>query len=71
MGTYNFGDHKFCRDGVLELRIDRGIGYRVYFAKVTDADNGSINLLLLGGSKKKQQEDIARSVGYLNDFKSR
>lgn len=28
----NFGDHKFCRDGVWELRIDAGPGYRVYYA---------------------------------------
>jgi putative addiction module killer protein len=28
----NFGDHKFCRDGVWELRIDTGAGYRVYYA---------------------------------------
>ena len=28
----NFGDHKFCRDGVWELRIDQGAGYRVYYA---------------------------------------
>ena len=28
----NFGDHKFCRDGVWELRIDEGPGYRVYYA---------------------------------------
>ena len=28
----NFGDHKFCRDGVWELRIDVGQGFRVYYA---------------------------------------
>ena len=28
----NFGDHKFCRDGVWELRIGVGPGYRVYYA---------------------------------------
>jgi putative addiction module killer protein len=28
----NFGDHKFCQDGVWELRIDLGPGYRVYYA---------------------------------------
>ncbi len=28
----NFGDHKFCQDGVWELRIDVGAGYRVYYA---------------------------------------
>ena len=26
------GNHKFCRDGVWELRIDAGLGYRVYYA---------------------------------------
>ena len=30
----NFGDHKFCRNGVWELRIDVGAGYRVYDAIV-------------------------------------
>ena len=28
----NLGDHKFCRDGVWELRLDLGPGYRVYYA---------------------------------------
>src|ERR1700734_4211559 len=28
----NFGDHKYCRDGVWELRIDVGAGYRAYYA---------------------------------------
>jgi putative addiction module killer protein len=32
MENGNFGDHKFCRDGVWELRIDVGPGYRVYYA---------------------------------------
>ena len=32
MESGNFGDHKFCRDGVSELRIDTGAGYRVYYA---------------------------------------
>ena len=30
----NFGDHKFCRDGVWELRIDLGPGYRIYYASL-------------------------------------
>jgi len=29
----NFGDHKFCEEGVWELRIDFGPGYRVYYAQ--------------------------------------
>ena len=28
----NFGDHRFCRNGVWELRVDVGPGYRVYYA---------------------------------------
>jgi len=28
----NFGDHKFCRDGVWGLRIDERPGYRIYYA---------------------------------------
>ncbi len=30
-GNGNFGDHKACRDGVSELRVDVGAGYRVYY----------------------------------------
>jgi putative addiction module killer protein len=38
----NFGDHKFCQDGVWELRIDFGPGYRVYYAR----DEETVILLL-------------------------
>ncbi len=63
----NFGDCKPLRDGVWELRIDWGPGYRVYYALV-----GRTSLLLLcGGDKRKQAADIARSVGYWNDYKRR
>lgn len=44
----NFGDHKFCRDGVWELRIDVGPGYRTYYAM----DGSAVVLLLTGGDKK-------------------
>jgi putative addiction module killer protein len=40
----NFGDHKFCRDGVWEMRIDVGPGYRVYYAMA-----GTTVVLLLSG----------------------
>ena len=56
----NFGDHVFCRDGVWELRIDLGPGYRVYYA----LGNQSIIVLLCGGDKRKQQADIERAVGF-------
>lgn len=60
----NFGDHDYCRDGVWELRIDVGPGYRVYYA----LGNRTIIILLCGGDKRKQQSDIERAVGYWRDI---
>ena len=50
----NFGDHKFCRDGVWELRIDVGAGYRIYYAIA----GREVVLLLCGGDKRSQETDI-------------
>jgi putative addiction module killer protein len=58
-----FGDHKFLRDGVWELRIDVGPGYRVYFGK-----QGTALVLLCGGTKRTQRSDIDRAVRFLSDF---
>ena len=63
----NFGDHKFCRDGVYELRIHVGAGYRVYYSIVGD----EIILLLCGGSKNTQEKDIDTAVEFLKKFKER
>jgi putative addiction module killer protein len=54
----NFGDAKFLRDGVSELRIDWGPGYRVYFGR----DGRTVIVLLYGGDKRKQETDIKRAV---------
>lgn len=63
----NFGDHKFCRDGVWELRVDVGAGYRVYYAQA-----GSLVVLLLGGGEKRTQDaDIERAVRYWQDWQRR
>lgn len=63
----NFGDCKPCREGVWELRIDWGPGYRVYYAQT-----GKTTILLLaGGDKRKQGEDIERAVKYLADYRRR
>mgnify|MGYP003426584608 CR=1 FL=1 len=35
----------------------------------TDPADGAVNLVLLGGTKKKQDADIDTAVGYLNDYK--
>jgi putative addiction module killer protein len=63
----NFGDHKFCQDGVWELRIDFGPGYRVYYARETN----NIVLLLCGGSKRNQSADIKGAVRYWLDYQRR
>lgn len=63
----NFGDCKALREGVSELRIDHGPGYRVYFARVGEM----IVLLLAGGDKATQRADIAHAVQNLHDFKRR
>jgi len=54
----NFGDSKHLREGVWELRIDWGPGYRVYYAMVGRA----CVLLLCGGDKRKQSSDIERAI---------
>lgn len=54
-GLGNFGDHRFLDGAFGELRIDFGPGYRVYFG----IDGLEIILLLHGGTKKGQQNDIA------------
>ena len=61
----NFGDHKFCRNGVFELRIDVGAGYRVYYAMA----GKQIVLLLCGGDKRTQSADIDRACKYWENWK--
>ena len=60
----NFGDHKFCRDGVWELRIDVGPGWRVYYALA----GRRVVLLLCGGDKRAQDADIAKAVNCWQDW---
>lgn len=63
----NYGDHKFCQDGVWELRIDFGPGYRVYYAQ----EGKTIILLLCGGSKRTQAKDLKEAVRYWHDYQRR
>lgn len=53
----NLGDHKNIGDGVFEMRIDYGPGYRVYFVK----SKGIIIILLSGGDKSSQLKDIIKA----------
>lgn len=63
----NFGDHKFCRDGVWELRIDVGPEYRVYYA----ISGTQVILLLCGGDKRTQDANIDRACEYWQDWQRR
>jgi putative addiction module killer protein len=63
----NFGDRRFCRDGIWELRIDLGPGYRVYYA----LEGQTVVLLLCAGAKSTQDADIAKAREYLLDWRSR
>ncbi len=50
----NFGDHKACRDGVSEMRIDLGSGYRVYYFRHGEM----LVVLLCGGDKKAKVQTL-------------
>lgn len=61
----NPGDHKPCRQGVWEMRIDEGPGYRIYYAH----EGKNTYLLLLGGDKRKQQADIDQVVAWWQEHR--
>jgi putative addiction module killer protein len=55
--TGSMGDYKSVGEGILELRLSFGPGYRVYFA----FDSKTVVLLLTGGDKGNQRKDIKRA----------
>ena len=63
----NFGDCKAVNDGVWELRVDWGPGYRIYYAQA----GLKLIILLCGGDKRKQHNDIVRAVRYWQDWQRR
>ena len=66
LGQGNPGDVKPLREGVSEMRIDVGPGYRVYFSR-----KGKLLLLLLcGGDKTTQSRDIERALRLNRDWSS-
>jgi putative addiction module killer protein len=63
----SLGDARTVGEGVMELRVDWGPGYRVYFARV-----GQVAVLLLcGGDKRTQDKDIKDAKDYFQDYKRR
>jgi putative addiction module killer protein len=59
----NYGDCEPVGDGVYELKIDVGPGYRVYFGI-----DGSDIVLLLGGDKSTQDSDILKAKEYWSEY---
>jgi putative addiction module killer protein len=63
----NVSNTKSLSGGVMELRIDFGPGYRVYFGR----DGETIVILLGGGTKRRQDADIAAARERWRDYKQR
>jgi putative addiction module killer protein len=61
----NFGDCGAVGEGISEMRVHFGPGYRVYFLRRGE----TIYLLLCGGNKRSQKRDIARARKMAHDIK--
>jgi putative addiction module killer protein len=53
----NFGDFKSVSDGIFEIRIHYGPGYRIYYMR----EGEEVIILLVGGDKSTQQKDIEKA----------
>ena len=62
-----FGDWRAVGDGVCELRVHLGAGYRIYFGR----DGKTVVILLCGGEKGTQDADIGRAKRYWRDYEAR
>ncbi len=62
----NPGQHRVLTDGVVELKIDHGPGLRVYFTR----RGAELVLLLAGGDKSSQQQDIETAIRLAKEISS-
>jgi len=60
----NPGQHRDLTDGITELKIDFGPGYRVYYS----LRGTHLLLLLAGGDKSTQQKDLAKAIQLARNF---
>ncbi|MBW4689002.1 MAG: type II toxin-antitoxin system RelE/ParE family toxin [Komarekiella atlantica HA4396-MV6] len=60
----NLGDYRSVGEGVCELKIDYGPGYRIYFGQT----GSTIVILLCGGDKSTQEKDIQIAREYWRDY---
>jgi putative addiction module killer protein len=63
----NIGDYRSVGEGVFELKIDYGPGYRIYFAQI----GSKIILLFCGGNKSTQNKDIHQAKQYWRHYEKR
>ncbi len=63
----NLSNAKGVGGGVQEYRIDWGPGYRLYFGR----DGDTLIILLCGGTKRRQQDDIAEAQAHWIEYKQR
>jgi putative addiction module killer protein len=63
----NLGDCRSVGAGIFELRIDYGPGYRVYFGQI----GSTIVLILYGGDKSTQEQDISKARDYWREYEER
>lgn len=63
----NLGDYKVLSEGLVELRLHFGAGYRIYFAW----EGSRIIVLLCAGDKSSQKRDIKKAASYWKDYLER
>jgi putative addiction module killer protein len=66
LATGNLGDVKALKDGLFEMRLHFGPGWRVYFGM----EDAHIILLLTGGTKDSQERDIEKARGYWSEYET-
>ncbi|WP_407888159.1 type II toxin-antitoxin system RelE/ParE family toxin [Scytonema sp. NUACC26] len=63
----NFGNYRSVGEGVCELKINYSPGYRIYFGQI----GTTIVLLLCGGDKSTQDQDILKAIEFWKEFRRR